>query len=121
MASAEGREAVDYLLQQIDERLENHTEEQIRQMDIRFEAVTEMIDTAHLGAAMNHAMQMSSCIFCEERLVPRFHELPPEVGFLTPCQSRIYRYTENNKCCRGNGDTCWPTSVPISPRAVFRS
>lgn len=91
MASAEGRAAVDYLLEQIDERLDGHANEQIRQMDIRFEAMTEMIDTIQLGATMNHAMQMSSCIFCEERLIPRFNELPPEVDFLIPRQSRICR------------------------------
>lgn len=82
MSSVEGREAVNYLLEQIDERLEEQANEQIKQMNLRFEAIVEMIIVAQLGATINFAMQMNSCIYCEERLVPRFSELTPEVGFL---------------------------------------
>lgn len=50
-------------------------------LDARHEVLWDMIIAAHLGVAMNHAMLMSSCIFCDEELVPPFAEMTPEVGF----------------------------------------
>lgn len=67
MSTAEGREAVDFLLDQI---------------DARFGLVMDLLETTNLGVAMVHAMQMSSCIFCDDKLVPGFTQLTPEVG---PC------------------------------------
>lgn len=71
MSTTEGREAVDFLLDQIDNR---------------FAMVMELLETTNLGVSMVHAMQMSECIFCDDKLVPGFTELTPEVCILSSQQ-----------------------------------
>lgn len=63
----EGMESVNFLLDQIDRK---------------FQFYDENLAIVQHAVALNHAMLMGSCIFCDRELEVGFTELTPEVGFL---------------------------------------
>lgn len=66
MAQDEGVTVVDRIMAMINSKYEVHN---------------ESLGVAMLAVTLNHAMLMSSCIFCNDMLVPEFSKMTPEVGF----------------------------------------
>lgn len=60
----------------------------LEQIDRKFQFYDENLAIVQQAVALNHAMLMSACIFCDRELEVGFTELTPEVGFFASPRSR---------------------------------